>query len=112
MDDSLFALIHSCPRCHRTPLFSSFLTLHPECTACGQKFQEEQGQNWGAMVMAYCLGAVVSLPMFLVLLAKKYDTLVVLGVPSLVLLVMSPLTMRLSRLVWAHALFLLHGGRR
>jgi uncharacterized protein (DUF983 family) len=112
MDDSLFALVHSCPRCHRAPLFASFLKLHPACHACGQRFQEEPGQNWGALVMAYGMGAVVSLPLFLVLLAKRYDTPVVLGVPALVLLVLSPLTMRLSRLAWAHALFHLHGGRR
>jgi uncharacterized protein (DUF983 family) len=112
MDDSLFALIHSCPRCHRTPLFAGFLTLHLACPACGQRFQEEKGQNWGALVVAYALGAVVSLPLFLVLLAKRYDTLVVLGVPALVLLVLSPVTMRVSRLAWAHVLFHLHGGRR
>lgn len=111
-DESLWSLLHSCPRCHRSPLFDGVIRLRPSCDRCGLVFEQEGGQNWGAMVLAYCFGAVLSLPLFFVLLLKKYDPLIVIGAPTLVLAVLSPLNIRFSRTVWAHVMFHLHGGGR
>ena len=111
-DDTLWSMLHSCPRCHRAPLFEGVIRLHERCASCGLRFEQEDGQNWGSMVLAYCFGAVLSLPLFFVLLLKKYDALVVIGAPTLVLALLSPLNIRFSRTVWAHVMFHMHGGGR
>ncbi len=102
---------HRCPRCAEGPLFAGFLTLHPACPACGLVYERESGQALGAAVVAYALSALVSLPLFLVLLFQRQPVAVSIGVPTLLLAVLSPLNVRLSRQLWAHGLYRLHGGR-
>ncbi len=86
--------------------------MHPACSACGLPFEQEQGQHWGAMVLAYAFGAVLSLPLFLVLLLGRHPAAVVVGVPAVVLAVLSPINIRVSRALWAHVMFHLHRSGR
>ncbi len=103
--------LQGCPRCGRGRLFAGFLKLHPCCSACGLSFQRESGEALGAAVVAYVLGALVALPLFLALLVARQPVAVAVGVPTVVLAVLSPLNVRLSRHFWVHAMYQLHRGR-
>lgn len=111
-DRSPIGLLSRCPRCHRGPLFVGVLAMHKACTACGMNYEQEPGQHFAAMVLAYVLGAVVGIPLFFVLLVKGASPLAAIGLPFLVLLVLSPLNVRISRLACAHLMFHLHRARR
>jgi uncharacterized protein (DUF983 family) len=102
---------HGCPRCGRGALFAGFLRLNAACHACGLPFQQESGQALGAAVVAYTLGALVALPLFLALLVSRQPVAVAIGVPTAVLAVLSPFNVRFSRQLWVHAMFQLHRGR-
>ncbi|MFM2152536.1 MAG: hypothetical protein RL199_971 [Pseudomonadota bacterium] len=75
-------------------------------------FHQEAGQALGAAVVAYVLGALVALPLFLTLLVSRQPVAVAIGVPTAALAALSPLNVRLSRQLWAHAMYQLHRGGR
>jgi uncharacterized protein (DUF983 family) len=101
--------LNSCPRCHKGPLFAGLLELHERCSVCGFVYEQEAGQHWGAMVVAYALGAVVALTLFFVLLFNKASLLMNLAIPIGALVLIAPLNVRISRMLWTHAMFHLHG---
>src|ERR1700722_5553422 len=51
-----------CPRCRRGNIFRKslwkFPGMHPRCSACGLKFEREDGYFLGAMYIGYGLGVV------------------------------------------------------
>lgn len=110
-DQSLLSAANSCPRCHRGPLFQSFLRMHEKCASCGLVYEQETGQNWGAMVVAYALGAVVAFTLFFILLFNKASLVVNLAVPIGALVLIAPLNVRVSRTIWTHAMYHLHARK-
>jgi uncharacterized protein (DUF983 family) len=110
-EPTLWQRIHGCPRCGRGPLFAGFLRLNPACAVCGLLFHQEAGQALGAAVVAYVLGALVALPLFLALLVARQPVAVAIGAPTAVLAVLSPVNVRLSRQLWTHAMYQMRGRR-
>ena len=98
---------NGCPRCGRGRICVGFMTLNDACEHCGLKFMRESGQHLGAAAVAYGMSAAVALPLFFVLLVNRATPAQAVGIPTLVLAVLSPLNVRLSRQLWAHALFLI-----
>lgn len=112
-DQSIIALAHHCPHCHRGPLFAGFLKMHETCASCGLRYgRGEDGNMWGAMAMSYAISAAIALPLFFLLLFNKVPQVYAFAIPVVVLAVIAPINVRLSRLVWAHAVYHLHGGKR
>ena len=103
--------VQGCPRCGRGRLFAGFLSLNAACASCGLPFQQESGQALGAAVVAYTLGALVALPLFLALLVSRQPVSVAIGVPTAVLAMVSPFNVRFSRQLWVHAMYQLYRGR-
>src|SRR5262245_20452711 len=50
-----------CPRCGRAPLFASWIRMHDSCSACGMRFEREQGYFVVAIYVNYALTIAVSL---------------------------------------------------
>ena len=61
------AIALRCPRCGRSPLFASWARMHATCSACGMRFEREQGYFVGAIYVNYALTIAVSLGGVLVL---------------------------------------------
>jgi uncharacterized protein (DUF983 family) len=97
-----------CPRCHEENLFvhknpynlNKAFEMVKACPACGQITEPEPGFYYGAMYVSYALavaiGCFVGVPM-LFFGASALATVIAIAVA---LLILSPITLRLSRMVW------------
>ena len=52
------ALRCACPRCGKGPLFRGFLTVAPECSACGLSLVEHDTGDGPAVFLIFILGAI------------------------------------------------------
>jgi uncharacterized protein (DUF983 family) len=103
---SIFAA--KCPKCHEGDMFlhknpynlNKAFEMVEKCPVCGQKSQPEPGFYYGAMYVSYALavaiGCFVGVPL-LFFGASAMTTVIAIAVA---LLVLSPLTLRLSRMIW------------
>ena len=56
-----------CPRCGRTPLYTGFFTMRARCTACGFRYEREQGYFVGAIYVNYAVTVAVAVGTVLLL---------------------------------------------
>ncbi len=112
----LSVLGNRCPRCREGNLFKSpnpyalkhseYIKMHHKCPVCGQHTEIEVGFYYGTSYVSYALTVAFSVAMFVawwVLLGISiYDNSLFwyLGVNSLLLLLLQPVFMRLSRTLW------------
>ena len=103
---------NECPNCKKgkvfiNPNFFSFLKLtemHPKCQHCNYNFFPEIGFYWGAMFVSY---GIASFQGLIVILACylygnelfDYRNLIII---SVVIVLLFPLNLRLSRLIWLY----------
>ncbi|MBI3555888.1 MAG: DUF983 domain-containing protein [Deltaproteobacteria bacterium] len=95
-------LMNTCPRCFGGAVFSRLLTMNQTCPKCQLKYEREPGYFLAAMSLSYSMGFVVVLPIFLFLLFRDLSLLYVVGIPGVILVMLAPITFRLSRLIWLH----------
>lgn len=112
----LSALQNKCPRCRRGHLFvesnpyklGSFMKMNERCPECGQLSEPETGFYFGTGYVSYALSIALSVATFVawwVLLGfSLHDNSVLywLGVNAVLLVVMQPLLMRISRTIWLY----------
>lgn len=91
-----------CPKCLEGPVWKSLVTMHDECSHCRFAFNREEGYFTSAMPLSYGMGAVLVIPLFLVLAARSLPVWQVLGIPALILMALAPFTVRFSRLLLLH----------
>ena len=104
----LFFLQNRCPRCRKGRLFVGLVKMNAACPSCGLAFEREAGQNWGAMVLSYAFGGMIAFPLCFALLMNRAPIFVAVAVPTLVLAVIAPFSVRFSRLIWTHVMYSLH----
>lgn len=97
-----------CPHCGEGRVFDSLLRMRERCPACDFAYEQEAGQNWGAMVLSYAFGALIGFPLFFALIMKHASTLAAIGMPTLLLACVAPFSVRFSRLAWMHVMYYLH----
>ena len=101
--ESLFGvLFNACPRCFDGSVFTGLMKMNPTCPKCHLKYEREPGYFLAAMSLSYSMGFVVVLPVFLVLLPRELSLLYIVGIPGVILVLIAPITFRLSRLLWLH----------
>ncbi len=90
-----------CPHCLQGPVFAGVWRTHEECPVCGIRFAREDGYYMMSVFIGYVMGAVIMAPILL--------ALYLLNVPgwwyaaaSGLLVPLSPLIFRYSRLIWLH----------
>lgn len=76
--------------------------MHEDCPKCGYHFEREPGFFLGAMSFSYIIGFIVVLPLFLYLLFADVPLWVVVGLPTIPIIAMSPLMFHYSRLIYLH----------
>lgn len=112
----LSVLQNKCPRCREGNLFveknayalknSRYIKMHTNCPTCGQPTELEVGFYYGTSYVSYALGVAFSVAVFVaywVLIGISiYDNSLFwyLGINSVLLVVLQPVLMRLSRSLW------------
>lgn len=98
-----------CPRCHEGDFFEHSFTfnpqkitkLHKNCPHCDLKYMIEPSFFYGAMYVNYALTVAISVTVFII--AKLFIGLSLLqsfGAIFAVLLLLAPVNLRLSRILW------------
>jgi uncharacterized protein (DUF983 family) len=109
--DKTYSIIHAkCPVCQEGDVFESkqiynlkeFDKMHENCTICNHKYEIENGFWYGAMYVSYALTVAFSVATFILtyLFYPSASVWVYIGMIVLSLLVLAPITFRLSRLIW------------
>ena len=106
-------LQQKCPRCHEGKMFTHkwYQLKHavdmPEyCEVCGQKTEPELGFYYGtgyvsyALTVAFSVATFVAWWVFIGLSLNDNRVFWWLGINAAILLMMQPLFMRLSRVIW------------
>ncbi|HEY8969035.1 MAG TPA: DUF983 domain-containing protein [Puia sp.] len=109
-------LRNKCPRCRKGDLFSyrnpydlkSFMEMPETCPVCGQPFEIEVGFYYGTSYVSYALAVAVSVASFIgwkVIIGMSLNDNRLfwwLGINAVLLVVLQPLLMRLSRTIWIY----------
>jgi uncharacterized protein (DUF983 family) len=107
-------LNHKCPNCREGNMFAdkypfhlkSFMRMNRNCPVCGQKTEIEVGFYYGTGYVSYALAVAFSVSTFVawwVLVGLSIDDDRVfwwLGTNTVLLLLLQPYFMRLSRSIW------------
>jgi hypothetical protein len=114
---SIFAM--KCPRCRRGDMFvdgrtyrkislKHIFNMHDTCPECGQKFEMEPGFWYGTAYVSYALSVAISVSVFVawyVLIGFNTEDNRIywcLGTNGVVLLLIQPWLMRISRVLYMH----------
>ncbi len=110
----LSVLSNKCPRCRKGNLFTSrnpynlkVITQMPEhCSVCGQKTELEVGFYYGTGFVSYGLSVLFSIISFILWVVtvgisiKDNRVFWWMGINIIVMILIQPLLMRLSRSIW------------
>jgi len=103
------AFTNSCPHCHQGKVFteknpfklSKMFSLHKNCSHCNLRYEKEPSFFYGAMYVSYALTSGWFIVWFFI---NKYllelNTLNFALIMVLSIIILSPLTLRLSRMLW------------
>ncbi|WP_405608924.1 DUF983 domain-containing protein [Polaribacter sp. Asnod1-A03] len=98
-----------CPKCHEGEFFEHKLTynpskvtkLHDNCPNCNLKYMMEPSFFYGAMYVNYGITVALSVATFVIgALFFNLTLLQSFAAIVIVLLVLAPINMRLSRIIW------------
>jgi uncharacterized protein (DUF983 family) len=108
-------LFNKCPRCHQGQVFkeanpyklSKIFSLYERCSHCALKYEREPSFFYGAMYVSYALTSGWFIVWYFIYLfyLNSFDTLYFALIVSFSILILSPLTLRLSRLIWLNFFF-------
>jgi hypothetical protein len=115
-ETKIYAIVrYKCPVCHEGDMFveknpyklSKLFLMQERCDVCGFKFEPETGFYYGAMYTAYGLSVGLSILIFLFFwfMSAEFKPLIYLIVNAAVLLILFPVTFRLSRSIWLNTLY-------
>ena len=100
---------NKCPKCHEGQFFQTnnpydlkkFDKMNEKCSHCGENFTPEPGFYVGAMYVSYGISvAVTSLYFFGLVIYLKVSATIVLAILVLSIILLIPISFRLSRLIW------------
>ena len=98
-----------CPRCHEGEFFEHKITynpskitkLHENCPKCDLKYMMEPSFFYGAMYVNYGITVALSVATFVITMGiLSFSLLECFTAIIAVLLVLAPINMRLSRVIW------------
>lgn len=102
-------LFNKCPQCHQGQVFKSknpyslgrIFEMNEKCEHCELKFEKETGFFYGALYVSYALTSGWFLTWFILYLTVlNWDTFYFALFIAGTLIVLSPLAIRWSRLIW------------
>ena len=101
-------LFNKCPRCHEGDFFTdrgslkfrNNLKIHEHCPNCGLKYMIEPSFFYGAMYVSYGLNVALAVAVFIIGSMAGLNAFYSLGAIIIVLFLLMPWSMRLSRLLY------------
>lgn len=103
-------LKEKCPVCQEGEVFmfpqkynyKKFDKMHTNCSVCGHKYEKESGFWYGAMYVSYGLTVAFSSATFVLtyLIYPEASVWIYISAIIAVLILMVPITFRMSRMVW------------
>ena len=122
LQEKLFSVLKNrCPKCHQGPVFKGdnpynlkrFDKMYEACPCCGETYMKEPGFFYGAMIVSYMLNGALFIFTFLgFYLPFDLEAIPFIITLSSVIVVLSPLTFRLSRLVWLNLFLAYDPGKK
>lgn len=110
LKEKLFSVLNNkCPKCHNGPVFEvnnpynlkRFDKMYKSCTWCGETYHKEPGFYYGAMIVSYMLNGALFIFTFLgIYIPMEIDAITYIVTMGALIVILAPLTFRLSRLVW------------
>ncbi len=99
-----------CPSCRSEKMFispaysRSFDVMHEKCHNCSQPFEPEPGFYTGAMYISYAIQVAIIIPVIITMKLLDFDGSLgwYIGWIAGLVIVLIPITYRLSRSIWAH----------
>jgi uncharacterized protein (DUF983 family) len=92
-----------CSHCGEGKVYKSLWKINETCSVCGTKFEREYGYFLMSIFMGYIYGFLAILPaMIILLMIGDIPLYVYLVVAVAILLLLSPIIIRLSRMTWLH----------
>jgi uncharacterized protein (DUF983 family) len=113
-------LHHVCPNCQEGKLFlvqnpydlKQFDKMHDKCPVCGEDFVRESGFYYGAMMISHALTTIIAVIVHVTCyIFEGWDHIwrsIIITI--LVILVMLPITFRLSRGIWLNIFVKYHSN--
>jgi len=107
-------LFNKCPKCHKGDVFKfknpynlkNMFNMHEHCSSCNLKYERETGFFYGAMYASYGLTSGWFLLWFILYLTVlEWDTFNFALFITITIILLSPLAIRLSRLIWLNLFF-------
>jgi len=108
-------LNNKCPVCHEGDFFEvnnpydlkNFSKNYDRCKTCDHKFEMETGFFYGAMFVSYAIAVAFSIAIFLMVLLLFPQSAYYVYIAAILtgIVVLMPLTYRLSRLVWMNLFY-------
>ena len=107
-------IFNKCPKCHKGDVFKfknpyslkNMFKMHEHCTNCNLKYERETGFFYGAMYVSYALTSGWFLLWFILYLTVlDWETFYFALFIAITILLLSPLAIRLSRLIWLNLFF-------
>jgi len=108
------AVKNKCPRCHKGDVFtkknpydlSNIFSMHKSCAHCGLIYQKEVSFFYGAMYISYGLMVVWFMGWYAVEnFVLNWPLGWFLFILSISIILLSPLNLRASRLIWLNIFF-------
>ena len=101
---------NKCPKCHKGDFFinknpykKGFIQMHQNCTNCNELFSKEVGFFYGAMYVSYGVNIIIGVGLFLLMVTLlKTSLLFYLFAFFGIELLLFPITMRISRLIYSN----------
>ena len=91
-----------CPRCLKGDVYESFWRVREVCPKCELKYAPDPGYFVGSLYFSYGLAVLVALPTAIVMSIKQFNPNLVIATMVAELLLLSPLLVRYSRVIWLH----------
>lgn len=111
----LYSIIfQKCPRCHEGDLYISkpynlkkFDKMPEKCPVCNIRFEKEPGFFYGAMYVSYAIQVALFISVLVAfqILAPDVDILYYIIVTISLVVILLPLTYRISRAIWINFFF-------
>lgn len=104
-----YSVLHNkCPQCHDGDFFVYSCTLnfkhnlktHDTCSSCGLKYMIEPSFFYGAMYVSYALTVAFAIAIFIISYALGLSWFTSLIAIIVILILLTPWTMRISRLLY------------
>src|SRR4051812_17547890 len=94
-----------CPKCRQGKVTHGLFRINRRCPTCGHDFYPESGYYLGAIMIAYFVTALLTIPTMVILKLMGARMSVLLSFPVIQYIVLAPVLMHFARVAWLHVDF-------